>query len=134
MLHHRGTESTEADVALSSSVIGASIEVHRALGPGLLESTYQRALSRELTLRGLHWEQQKEVLLRYKGMSLGSAYRVDFLVEGRLIVEVKAIESLKPIHRAQLLTYLRLLRLRFGLLINFNVETLVTGIKRVVNG
>jgi GxxExxY protein len=135
MLHHRGTEDTEkSDVVLSRSVIGAAIEVHRALGPGLLESTYQRGLSRELTLRGLHWEQQKEVDLWYKGMSLGSAYRIDFLVEGRLVVEVKAIESLKPIYHAQLLTYLKLLHLRLGLLINFNVETLVTGIKRVVNG
>ena len=119
---------------MSEKVIGAAIEVHRALGPGLLESSYQTCLCRELTLRGLLWEQQKEVALWYKGVRIRSAYRIDFLVEDRLIVEVKAIEALKPIHRAQLLTYLKLLRLRLGLLINFNVDTLVNGVRRVVNG
>jgi GxxExxY protein len=135
MIHHGGTESTEeADLELSRLVIGAAIEVHRALGPGLLESSYQACLCRELTLRELRWEQQREVTLWYKGMHVRSAYHIDFLVEGRLVVEVKAMESLKPIHRAQLLTYLKLLHLRLGLLINFNVEILVQGIRRVVNG
>ena len=135
MIHHRGTEGTEGhDLGLSRTVIGAAIEVHRALGPGLLESSYQTCLARELTLRGLRWEQQMEVALWYKGTHSRSAYRIDFLVEGRLVVEVKAIEALKPIHRAQLLTYLKLLHLRLGLLINFNVETLVDGVRRVVNG
>ena len=119
---------------LSGQVIGAAIEVHRALGPGLLESTYQACLCHELTLRGLDWVQQKEIPLRYKGVCLHSAYRIDLLVEGRLVVEVKAIEALTSIHHAQLLTYLKLLHLRFGVLINFNVELLARGVRRVVNG
>ena len=119
---------------LSGQVIGAAIEVHRALGPGLLESSYQACLSHELTLRGLEWVQQKEVPLQYKGVCVHSAYRIDLLVEGRLVVEVKAIEALTPIHRAQLLTYLKLLHLRHGLLIKFNVEALARGVRRVVNG
>jgi GxxExxY protein len=140
MIHHRGTEGTEGtgeaevDAVLSGQVIGAAIEVHRALGPGLLESSYQACLSHELTLRGLTWVQQKEIPLRYKGVCVHSAYRIDLLVEGRLVVEVKAIDVLTSIHRAQLLTYLKLLHLRFGLLINFNVETLARGVRRVVNG
>ncbi len=113
---------------------GAAIEVHRALGPGLLESSYQTCLSRELTLRGLRWAQQREVPLWYKGVRLQNSYRNDLLVEGRVVVEVKSIDLLQPIHRAQLLTYLKLMNLRVGLLINFNVETLVHGIGRVVNG
>jgi GxxExxY protein len=121
-------------VVLSGQVIGAAIEVHRALGPGLLESTYQACLGHELTLRGLDWVQQKEIPLRYKSVCLHSTYRIDLLVEGRLVVEVKAIEALTSIHHAQLLTYLKLLHLRFGLLINFNVELLARGVRRVVNG
>jgi GxxExxY protein len=135
MIHHRGTEGTEVaevDAVLSGQVIGAAIEVHRALGPGLLESSYQAC--HELTLRGLEWVQQKEVPLQYKGVCVHSAYRIDLLVEGRLVVEVKAIDALTPIHRAQLLTYLKLLHLRHGLLINFNVEALARGVRRVVNG
>jgi GxxExxY protein len=140
MIHHRGTEGTEdseevrVDAVLSGQVIGAAIEVHRALGPGLLESSYQACLSRELTLRGLAWVQQKEIPLRYKGVCVHSAYRIDLLVEGRLVVEVKAIEALTSIHHAQLLTYLKLLNLRLGLLINFHVELLTRGVRRVVNG
>jgi GxxExxY protein len=140
MIHHRGTEGTEGageaevDAVLSGQVIGAAIEVHRALGPGLLESSYQACLSHELTLRGLTWVQQKEIPLRYKDVHVHSAYRIDLLVEGRLVVEVKALEALSPIHRAQLLTYLKLLDLRLGLLINFNVATLIRGVRRVVNG
>jgi GxxExxY protein len=137
MIHHRGTEDTEAtgvDAVLSGQVIGAAIEVHRTLGPGLLESSYQACLSHELTLRGLAWIQQKEIPLQYKGVCLNSAYRIDFLIEGRLVLEVKAIEALTPVHHAQLLTYLKVLYLRLGLLINFNVETLTRGVRRVVNG
>jgi GxxExxY protein len=137
MIHHRGIEGTEVaevDAVLSGQVIGAAIEVHRPLGPGLLESSYQACLSHELTLRGLEWVQQKEVPLQYKGVCVQSAYRIDLLVEGRLVVEVKAIDALTPIHRAQLLTYLKLLHLRHGLLINFNVEALARGVRRVVNG
>jgi len=121
-------------VVLSGQVISAAIEVHRALGPGLLESTYQACLCHELTLRGLAWVQQREISLQYKGVRLHSAYRIDLLVEGRLVVEVKATEAVTPIHHAQLLTYLKLLHLRFGLLINFNVGVLARGVKRVVNG
>jgi GxxExxY protein len=102
--------------------------------PACLESTYQACLCHELTLRGLDWVQQKEIPLRYKGVCLHSTYRVDLLVEGRLVVEVKAIETLTSIHHAQLLTYLKLLHLHFGLLINFNVELLARGVRRVVNG
>jgi GxxExxY protein len=137
MIHHRDTEGTEVaevDVVLSGQVISAAIEVHRALGPGLLESTYQACLCHELTLRGLGWVQQREISLQYKGVRLHSAYRIDLLVEGRLVVEVKAIEAVTPIHHAQLLTYLKLLHLRFGLLINFNVGILARGVRRVVNG
>jgi GxxExxY protein len=137
MIHHRGTEGTEVaevDAVLSGQVIGAAIEVHRALGPALLESSYQACLSHELTLRGLEWVQQKEVPFQYEGVCVHSAYRIDLLVEGRLVVEGKAIEALTPIHRAQLLTYLKLLHLRHGLLINFNVEALTRGVRRVVNG
>lgn len=141
MFHHRGTEGTEgcarshwSDVCLSRQVIGGAIEVHKALGPGLLESSYQACLARELTVRGIEWVQQRQVSLQYKGIKVPTSYRVDFLVDGRLVVEVKAIESLQAIHRAQLLTYLKLLNLRHGLLINFNVEILVRGIRRVVNG
>ena len=137
MIHHRGTEDTEVtgvDAVLSGQVIGAAIEVHQALGPGLLESSYQACLSHELTLRGLAWIQQKEIPLQCKGVCLNSAFRIDLLVEGRLVVEVKAIEALTPVHHAQLLTYLKLLHLRLGLLINFNVETMARGVRRVVNG
>jgi GxxExxY protein len=135
MIHHRGTEGTEeADVAISGQIVGAAIEVHRRLGPGLLESSYQICLARELTFRGVRWEQQRQVPLVYRGVQIQNAYRIDFLVEERVVLEIKAIEMLQPIHRAQLLTYLKILDLRVGLLINFNVETLVRGIRRVVNG
>ena len=119
---------------LSGEVIGAAIEVHRLLGPGLLESAYEFALERELTLRNLRVERQKAVSLEYKGRILGEGFRLDLLVEGRLLVEVKAVDTLSPIHEAQLMTYLRLTSLRFGLLINFNVKLLKEGIRRVVNG
>ena len=119
---------------LSGEVIGAAIEVHRVLGPGLLESAYELALERELVLRGFTIERQIAVPLEYKGLSLGDGFRIDLLVNSRLIVEIKAVEHLLPIHEAQLLTYLRLAAKRFGLLINFNHKTLKEGIKRVVNG
>ncbi|WP_301102641.1 GxxExxY protein [Propionivibrio sp.] len=105
---------------LSGEVIGAAIEVHRVLGPGLLESAYELALERELVLRDLRIERQKSVPLEYKGTALGDGFRIDLLVEGLLIVEIKAVESILPIHEAQLLTYLRLSDTRLGLLINFN--------------
>ena len=118
---------------LSGGVIGAAIEVHRFLGPGLLESTYELALEHELRLRGIAVERQEAIALDYKGVRLGDGFRLDLLVDDWLIVEVKAVDSLQPIHEAQLLTYLRLASKRLGLLINFNVAVLKTGIKRIVN-
>ncbi len=120
--------------ALSGEVIGAAIEVHRLLGPGLLESAYELALERELALRGFSVERQKPVPLEYKGMPLGDGFRLDLLVEDSLLLEIKAVEALLPIHEAQLLTYLRLTARRFGLLLNFNEKSLKDGIRRVVNG
>ena len=119
---------------LSGEVIGAAIEVHRALGPGLLESAYELALERELQLRGLTVVRQKAVFLEYKGVALGDAFRIDLLVNDGLLVEIKAAEQTQPLHEAQLLTYLRLTGKALGLLINFNVKTLKDGVRRVVNG
>ena len=118
---------------LSGEVIGAAIEVHRLLGPGLLESAYELALERELGLRGVRVERQKPVALEYKGVDLGDGFRIDLLVDGCLIVEIKAVDHLLPIHEAQLLTYLRLTAVRLGLLINFNEKTIKEGVKRVAN-
>ncbi|MGM9483224.1 GxxExxY protein [Roseateles sp. NT4] len=127
---HRGTEAQSFDV--SQAVIAAAIEVHRELGPGLLESIYEAAMDVELASRGLRVERQIEVPIVYKGEPLGAAYRVDLLVERQLVVELKAVDSLAPVHTAQLLTYLRLLKVPAGLLINFNHAQLKQGLKRVV--
>ena len=118
---------------LTEAVIGAAIEVHRELGPGLLESAYGQAMCRELSLRGIPFECQKPMPLRYKGVALDCGYRLDLLVDGRLVVEIKAIEKLAPIHEAQVLTYLKLGDFHVALLINFNVEVLRLGIKRIVH-
>jgi GxxExxY protein len=118
---------------LSGKVIGAAIEVHRALGPGLLESAYELALEHELTIQGIRVERQKAVALNYKGVDLGDGFRIDLLADDKLIVEVKSVESVLPIHEAQLLTYLRLTGKPLGLLINFNESVLKSGVKRVVN-
>lgn len=122
------------DNILSGQVIGAAIEVHRVLGPGLLESAYELALERELRLLGHDVRRQIPVPLEYKGASLGDGFRIDILVSESLLVEIKAVEQLMSLHEAQLLTYLRLTGKRHGLLINFNVPTLKNGVKRVVNG
>lgn len=119
---------------MTHAVIGAAIEVHRHLGPGLLETIYEGALYRELQLRGIEAEKQVLMPIQYKGLQFDTRLRLDLVVTNRLVVEVKAVDHLAPIHRAQLLTYLRLSRLRLGLLINFNVETLRSGIRRIVNG
>jgi GxxExxY protein len=119
---------------LSGEVIGAAIEVHRSLGPGLLESAYELALERELQLRGFGVERQKPAYLEYKGVSLGSAFRIDMLVNDALVAEIKAVDQVLPVHEAQLLTYLRLTGKPLGLLINFNVKILKDGVWRVVNG
>jgi GxxExxY protein len=118
---------------LTGEVIGAAIEVHKILGPGLLESTYEECLCRELELRKIPYERQKELPIEYKGLKLDCGYRLDILVANRLIFELKACESLQPIHEAQLLTYLKLTGIKLGLLINFNVPMLKQGIKRIAN-
>ena len=118
---------------LSKEIIGAAIAVHRALGPGLLESEYEACLCHELILRNIPFERQVPLLVEYKGVKLDCAYRLDILVDQRIVVELKAISEIQPIHEAQLLTYLRLRKLWLGLLINFNVSLLKQGLKRIVN-
>ncbi|GAB4429864.1 MAG: GxxExxY protein [Anaerolineae bacterium] len=117
---------------LTGQIIGAAIEVHRELGPGLLESAYQTCLAQELKLRNLKFEKEKPLPVSYKGCQLDCGYRLDFLVEGKVVVELKAVEAIQPVHEAQLLTYLKLTRCRVGLLINFNVPVLKKGIIRRV--
>ena len=119
---------------LTHEVIGAAIEVHRKLGPGLLESAYKECLCRELILRGVPFERERALPLEYKGIRLECGYRVDLLVGGIVVVEIKAVEVLAPIHDAQLLTYLRIGGWRVGLLINFNVVVLKNGIHRRIIG
>ena len=115
---------------LTYDVIGAAIEVHRTLGAGLLESSYRECLCRELLLRGIPFQREHSLPLEYKGIRLASGYRIDILVSGLIVVEIKAIEALAPIHDAQLLTYLRLGGWKVGLLLNFNVVVLKDGIRR----
>jgi len=115
---------------ITEKIIGAAIEVHKALGPGLLESAYEECLCRELTLRGMSFERQKALPIEYKGVKLDCGYRLDLLVAGVVVVEIKAVEVVQPIHEAQLLTYLRLGGWKLGLLINFNVPVLKDGIRR----
>ena len=119
---------------LTEGIIGAAIEVHRNLGPGLLESAYQAALAYELNQRGYKVEQQKPLPMLYKEINLDAGYRLDFLVNGKVIVEIKSSGGIIPIHDAQILSYLRLSGCKIGLLINFNVKLLKNGIKRFVNG
>jgi len=110
--------------ALTQKTIGACIEVHRHLGPGLLESTYRRCLCEELRLRGLGYECEKPLPVRYKGILVDCAYRIDIVVEGKVLLETKSVNALEPIHEAQLLTYMRLGSYSIGLLVNFNVRSL----------
>jgi GxxExxY protein len=119
---------------VSSAIIGAAVEVHRTLGPGLLESAYEQSLAHEFSLRQIAFERQKPLQIDYKGMRLECGYRLDFLVADLVVVEVKAIELLLPIHQAQLLSYLKLGGWKLGLLINFHAPLLRQGIKRVVLG
>jgi GxxExxY protein len=119
---------------LTKEIIGAAIEVHRHLGPGLLESAYQQCLARELSLREISYELERPLPLEYKGLRLNCGYRVDFLVANAVVVETKSIEVIAPVHEAQLLTYMRLGDWKVGLLINFNVLALKTGICRKVLG
>ena len=123
---------TNAEQTLTRNIISAAIDVHRALGPGLLESAYQACLCRELELHRLRFRQQVELPLVYKDVKLDCGYRIDFIVEEKVVVELKAVEGMLPVHQAQLLTYLQLSGLRVGLLINFNVPVLKDGIRRRV--
>lgn len=119
---------------LATKVIGLAIEVHRALGPGLLESAYEECLYHKIVTSGLRGEKQKAMPLIFEGIHLECGYRIDILVENALVIEVKSCDAIHPIFLAQTLTYLRLGGYRLGLLINFNVELLRNGIKRVING
>ncbi|NIR59648.1 MAG: GxxExxY protein [Gammaproteobacteria bacterium] len=121
----------ENDIA--HAVIGAAIEVHKALGPGLLESTYQTCLRRELALRGIAYEAEFPIAVRYKGATVTDAYRGDLPVRDKVIVELKAVDLVMDVHKAQVLTYLRLTGRRLGLLLNFNVVKLRSGIFRIAH-
>lgn len=120
--------------AITDKIIGAAVQVHRTLGPGLLESAYRACLAFELSARGLAVAREVPLPLEYRGVRLECGYRVDLLVENSVVVEVKAIERLERVHSAQVLSYLRLVHRTVGLLINFNVPKLTMGLKRVVNG
>ncbi len=120
------------EAEITDKIIGAAIEVHTCLGPGLLESAYQHCLARELTLRGVPYQAEVPLPIEYKGETLECGYRLDLLVADKVIVELKSVETLLPIHEAQLLTYLRLAKRRVGLLINFNVPVLKNGLVRRV--
>ena len=122
---------TEKD-PLTHAAIGAAIEVHRELGPGLLESVYEECLYTEMSLRGLEFERQVRLPVVYKGRTIDLDFRLDIYFPGRLVIELKAVDALCPVHEAQLLTYLRLSKTHVGLLINFNVPVLKDGIKRMV--
>ena len=120
--------------SLTEQIIGSAIEVHRQLGPGLLESIYEECLALEFSLRGLRFERQKLLAIQYKGRRVAADLRIDMWVERQVVVELKAVERVLPVHEAQLLTYLRLSKTRLGLLINFNVPVLKDGLKRMING
>jgi GxxExxY protein len=119
---------------ITQAIIGSAIEVHRVLGPGLLESAYQQCLCQELACRGIPFERERELPVQYKGLRLDCGYRIDLLVADQVVVEIKAVDTLLPIHDAQVLTYLRLGGWKAGLLINFNVPVLKQGIRRLVLG
>ena len=129
MIHHGDTEARSKLLheALTEQIIGAAIEVHRALGPGLVESAYEECLCHELHLRGITFRRQVPLPVEYKGVSLDCAYRLDLIVQDEIILELKCIERVLPVHEAQLLTYLKLTGKRVGLIINFNVPALVRG-------
>ena len=132
MMNRRDAE-TQSFKSLTERVIGACIEIHRQLGPGLLESAYEECLCYELSRLGISLVRQVALPVHYKSVRLDCGYRLDLVVAKRIILELKAVESLMPIHEAQMLTYLRLSRLTLGLLLNFNIPVLKDGIKRVAN-
>jgi GxxExxY protein len=119
---------------LTEQIIGAAIEVHRQLGPGILENAYKKCMCRELDLRGIHYQHELVLPVNYKGIAVDCGYRIDLLVENLVVVELKAVEKIIPVHEAQLLTYLRLGGWHVGLLLNFNVQVLKDGIRRRVLG
>ena len=123
---------TENEIA--TAVVDAAFKIHTTLGPGLFESVYEAALEYELQKRGLRVEHQIGLPVRYEEVRLELGFRVDLIVDGKVIVEIKSVEALAPVHKKQLLTYLRLTDLRLGLLINFNVELIKHGVQRVING
>jgi GxxExxY protein len=130
---NRRDAETQSFNEITEQVIGACIEIHRQLGPGLLESAYEECLCFELSQRGIRFERQKPLPVKYKSVNLDCGYRLDLVIEGKIILELKTVEHLLPIHEAQLLTYLKLSGLTLGLLINFNVPVLKNGIKRIAN-
>jgi GxxExxY protein len=135
MSSHNGATATRRKLVLENltqEIIGAAIEVHTHLGPGLLESAYEECLCHEPHLRGISFERQVSLPLDYKGVKLDCGYKIDILVEDSVVVELKVVESVLPIHQAQLLTYLKLSKKRVGLLFNFNVSVLTKGITRRV--
>jgi GxxExxY protein len=119
---------------LSGIILDSSIEVHRNLGPGLLESVYESCLCKEFDLRKIYYQRQVSIPVKYKGEQLDADYRIDILVENEIIIELKSVDIMHPVFKAQLLTYLKLANKNLGLLINFNVPRLVDGFKRMVNG
>ena len=119
---------------ISSVVVDGALTVHRALGPGLLESVYELALAHELAQRGLSLERQVPILVKYQGVPLGEGFRADVIVDGKVLLELKSVEHLTPLHRKQIQTYLRLTGLRLGILLNFGAPLMKDGIVRCVNG
>ncbi len=133
-LNHEGTKNTKKDAEeVAAVIVDAAIKVHRALGPGLLESAYQHCLAHELRKRGLKVETEVILPIVYEGLKIDAGYRIDMLVEDRIVVENKVVVQLAPIHAAQLLTYLKLRGCRIGFLLNWNVTLMKNGIKRMVN-
>ncbi|MEO8726939.1 MAG: GxxExxY protein [Acidobacteriaceae bacterium] len=126
------SKSKLIDETVTEQVIGAAIEVHRALGPGLLESAYEECLCHELSLRKIGFERQVALPVEYKGVKLDCGYRIDLLIERKVVLELKCVETVLPVHQAQLLTYMRLSHSRVGLILNFHVPTMVRGIIRKV--
>lgn len=126
--NNKGVPLLESE--LTDKIIGAAIEIHRALGPGLLESVYQVCMAREAAIRSLQFEQQVPLRVRYKDVDLDAGYRLDFIFYKKVIVELKAVDEVLPVHEAQLLTYMKLTGIRVGLLLNFNVPVLKNGIYR----
>lgn len=133
-LNHEGTKNTKKDAEeVAAVIVDAAIKVHRALGPGLLESAYQHCLAHELRKRGLKVETEVILPIVYEGLKIDAGYRIDVLVEDRIVVENKVVDQLAPVHAAQLLTYLKLHGCRIGFLLNWNVTLMKNGIKRMVN-